>query len=165
MKSLLNIFNFTKKRKSIPKAWCGVWVDKNGKQVIIESTEHNFYAVTILNAKGESYEIELLENNKKNTIELIGRFVTDTNGNPILQVEAGSNGVGPTYNLYFLTAESDQKLRLARNSDDLNNIVVKPNVGIGLYDEWEDDMGVPWAFPLENLKKLTIIRHQSHKHI
>ena len=153
MKSLLNIFNSIKNRKSIPNSWCGLWTDKNGKQVIIKSTKHDFYTVTVLGSKGQAFEIELLGGNTKNTIELIGRFATDTSGNSILQVEAGSNDIGPTYNLYFLTAENNEKLRHSKNSDDLDKITIKPDVGMGLYDDWEGDLGVPWAFPLDNFKK------------
>ncbi|TNE27391.1 MAG: hypothetical protein EP346_12300 [Bacteroidetes bacterium] len=153
MKSLFNIFDSTKNRKSIPKTWCGLWTDKNGKQVIIEPTKHHSYVVTVLDSKGQPYKIDLLGGSQKDTIKLLGRFTTDTNGNPILQVEAGRHDVGPTFNLYFLVSKNDQKLRLAKNSDALNNIIIKANVGMGLYDDWEDDLGVPWAFPLEDFKK------------
>tara|TARA_B100000678_G_C18215734_1_gene505209 strand:+ start:1510 stop:2013 length:504 start_codon:yes stop_codon:yes gene_type:complete len=153
MKSILDLFSLTKNRKSIPKAWCGLWADRNGKQVLIESTKHHFYAVTVLDSGGEPFKIQLPGDTPKNTIGLTGSFGRDASGNPTLQVEAGINDLGPTYNLYFLVAESGQKLRLARNSDDLRHIIIKPNVGMGLYDDWEDDLGVPWAFPLEDFKK------------
>ena len=153
IKSFLNLFSSARNRKSIPETWCGLWTDKNGKQIKIESTQHEFYVVSIMNSKGQPYQIKLLDDSKRDTINLTGRFVTDTNGYPILQVEAGENGLGPTYSLYFLTT-NEQKLRLAKNSDDLNEITIKPNVGLGLYDDWEDDLGVPWAFPLEDFKKV-----------
>ena len=69
MSSFKNIFRSTKNRKSIPKSWCGLWKDKNGK------------------------------------------------------------------------------------SDSLSKIIIKPDVGMGLYDDWEVDLGVSWAFPLEDFKK------------
>ncbi|QNR24542.1 hypothetical protein [Croceimicrobium hydrocarbonivorans] len=153
MKSLLDQFGSAKNRKSIPELWCGLWIDKNGKQVIIEPTKHNFYAVTVLDSQGEAYKINLLAGNTKDTIGLLGRFATDSNGIPFLQVEAGRMDLGPTYNLYFLNAENNQKLQLANNSDDLNNIIMRPYVESGLYDDWEDDLGVPWAFPLADFKR------------
>ncbi|MUP16829.1 hypothetical protein [Ancylomarina euxina] len=149
----MEIFNSTKKRKSIPKSWCGQWTDKNGKHLIIRSTLHDFYSVTILDKKGNPYEIKLLGDEKKETKKLTGKFTKDTNGNPILQVEAGSNEIGPTYDLYFLTTMGEDKLKLSRNADALEKIIIKPNVGMGLYDDWEDDLGVPWAFPLDDFKK------------
>lgn len=153
MKSIFNLFNYSRKRKSIPNSWCGLWKDINGKQLIIESTKHDFFLVTVLDTNGELFEIELLGGNKKKTKGLIGRFTIDTNKNPILQVEAGSNDIGPTYDLYFLTHNEDNKLILANNSTNIEKIIIRPNVGIGLYDDWEDDLGVPWADPLEDFKK------------
>lgn len=153
MSSIKDIFGLTKNRKSIPKSWCGLWTDKNGKQVIIQPIVSRSYSVTVLDRFDNSFQIDLLENEKKETRHLTGHFTKDTNGNPLLQVEAGSNGIGPTYNLYFLTADKDEKLKLAKNSDNLGEIIIKPNVGMGLYDDWEDDLGVPWAFPLDNFKK------------
>lgn len=155
MKSLLDMFNISKYRKSIPKSWCGLWTDKNGKQVIIKSTKHNFYLVTVLDFNKQPYKIKLLGNKTRKTIDLIGRFTKDINKNPILQVEAGDDGAGPTFNLYFSILDKNNNLKLAKNSDGINNIIIKTNVGMGLYDDYEDDLGVPWAFPLEYLKKNT----------
>ena len=152
MKFLTKILDSSKKRKSIPASWCGTWKDNNGKQLIIESSKHAFYIISILDKTGSPFEIELLGNSKKETRNLTAQFSVDSNDNPILQVEAGTNEIGPTYDLYFLTLRN-QELKLAKNSDDLENIIIKPNVGMGLYDDWEDDLGVPWAFPLEDFKK------------
>ncbi len=130
-----------------------MWIDKNGKQVIIRTTKHDFYDVSVLDINGQPYQIKLLNNQTKNTTGLTGLFTKDINGNPILQVEAGTIEIGPTYNLYFLAIDSNQKTRLAKNSDSLEKIIIKPNVGIGLYDNWDDDFGVAWAYPLEDLVK------------
>lgn len=143
----------TKNRKTIPKSWSGLWTDRNEKQLIIQSTKDDSYSVTVLDTYGNPFQIDLLENKKRDTKKLTGRFTKDINGNPILQIEAGSNGIGPTFNLCFLTTKDNAKLKLAKNSDDLDKIIIKPSVGIGLYDDWEDDLGVPWAFPLEDFKK------------
>ncbi len=152
MNLISNIFSFTKNRKSIPNSWCGLWVDKNKKQIVIKPTKHDFYTVSIFDDNKQPYKIDLLGDKVKNTTNLIGRFAKDTYGNPILQAEAGSNDIGPTYNLHFLTFNKKGELRLAKNSDILEEIILKPNVGMGLYDDWEDDLGVPWAFPLEDFK-------------
>lgn len=156
MKSLFEIFRSTKKRNPIPKSWLGLWTDKNGKQLIIELFKNCQYAVTVMDSKGQPFEIETLDNQIKKTVKLTGRFETDTNGNLILQVEAGSDEIGPTYNLYFVIKDSDQNLRQASNSDSLKEIIIKPKVGMGLYDDLEDDLGVPWAFPLEEFKKINV---------
>ena len=31
---------------------------------------------------------------------------------------------------------------------------LKPEVGMGLYDDFEDDYGLPWAFPLSHYRKI-----------
>ena len=153
MNSFTDIFNSTKNRKSIPEPWCGIWIDQDGKHLDIRSTEHDFYSVTILDKFGQPYQIVLLGGEKKNTKKLTGQFTKDTNGNPILQVEAGSNGIGPTYDLCFLTTKDKDEVKLSKNKDDIEKVVIKPNVGMGLYDDWEDDLGIPWAFPLNDFKK------------
>ena len=153
MSNITDIFNLTKNRKSIPKSWFGLWTDKNEKQLIIQTTKHDFYSVTVLNKDGIPFQIDLLGDKKRDTEKLIGQFTKDTNGNPILQVEAGSNEIGPTFDLYFLTTKDNDEHRLAKNTDDIDKIIIKPSVGMGLYDDWEDDLGVPWAFPLEDFKK------------
>lgn len=140
-------------KKSIPIKWCGKWIDKNGKQIIIETTKHDFYVVSVLDAKGQPFEIDLFEEKTKPTTKLLSRFINDTNENSILQVEAGINDIGPTYNLYFLTTLDNQIVRPAKKSDDISKVIIRPEVRIGLYNDWEDDLGVPWAFPLEYFKK------------
>lgn len=152
MSFLSNLFESRNGRTSIPIEWCGLWRNKNGKQLIIQSTHHKFYTVTILDEEGKAFEIDLPGNSKKVTQNLSALFSNDTNGNPFLQVEAGINEIGPTYDLYFLS-EQGKELDLALNSDKIESLVIQTKVGMGLYDDWEDDLGVPWAFPLENFKK------------
>lgn len=154
MKFLSNLFNLTKKAKLIPDSWCGKWIDKKGKQLIIKATAHDFYNVTVLDSNLKPFDIELLGGNIKKTTDLIARYTKDQRNIPILQVEAGSDGIGPTYDLYFLKLNDYDKPRTARKSDNIYELIIKPNVGIGLYDDWEDDLGVHWAFPLEYLKKM-----------
>lgn len=154
MKSLFDLFNLSKYRKSIPKSWCGKWLDKKGNQLIIKSTAHDFYYITVLDPYKNPFEIELLGGLSKSTMDLKARFAKDLKNLPILQVEAGSDGIGPTYNLYFLKVDPYAKTRLARNSDNLDDLIIVPDVGMGLYNDWEVDLGVPWAFPLENFKKI-----------
>ena len=141
------------KRKSIPLEWCGLWVDENGKQITIEPTNNGLYSVSIFDNVGNPFKIELLDNKIIATIGLSATFRDDTMGNSTLQVEAGTNGIGPTYNLYFITIKNDQELRFAKNTDDLNKVIIRPKVGLGLYDDYEDDLGVHWAFPLNDYRK------------
>lgn len=152
MKSIFsNVFK--KPRTSLPKSWLGYWVDKNGKTLEIKEGKQNTYLVSVKDKEGDYFSIRLLEDKKKNTSDLIGTFGLDNNQNPFLQIEAGVDGLGPTFNLYFLTIKENREYRLARDTDKLEKLRIRPSVGLGLYDDWEDDLGVPWAYPLEEFKK------------
>lgn len=147
---LYSVYN----RKSIPKTWCGKWIDGTGRQLIIESYKHNFYLISVIDSSGEFYKINLFDEKQKNTDKLLASFIKDSYGNPILQVEAGVNEIGPTYNLLFLT-KNNNGFVLARNNNMLNDIIIRPTIGIGLYGDDEDDIGVPWAMPLKDYIKNT----------
>ncbi|MEZ5002360.1 MAG: hypothetical protein R2730_04925 [Chitinophagales bacterium] len=43
---------------------------------------------------------------------------------------------------------------MANDKDEIENITVRPRIGMGLYDDWEEDLGVPWAFPLSDFKPM-----------
>lgn len=150
--ALATLLPIEKHRQSIPAQWCGLWVDTSGKQLVLQQ-HSGHYAVTVADNTGTPFCIHLLGDATKNTTELLGRLATDTKGIPMLQVEAGENGIGPTYNLYFVAVEHDGTLRLAHNSDDISSVHIIPDVGMGLYHDWEDDLGVPWAFPLHSFTK------------
>lgn len=151
MKSILTNL-FKKPRTALPKSWLGCWIDKNGKCLEIKEEKGSFL-VSVQDNHGQFYLITLLEEKKKATKDLVGKFSLDNNNNPFLHIEAGEIGLGPTYNLYFLSLKENGSYRLARDTDKLDNVIISPNVGLGLYDDWEDDLGVPWAFPLEEFNK------------
>jgi|GEM_PF-4280995 len=77
---------------------------------------------------------------------------------PFLQVEAGIQGLGPTYHLVFVIKNlngNDPEYIVAKTTDKIGKVFALPEVQIGLYDDWEDDLGVPWAKPLLPLKHAT----------
>ncbi len=142
--------------KSIPTTWTGNWVDDIGRTLTIEMTNDREYKVSIKDKSGLPFKIDwtgfgILD---KKTTDLKSEITNDTDGRQHLQIEAGMVGVGPTYRLYFVVEEENQKLRLATTDDQIEEIKIKPNIGIGLYDDWEDDLGVPWALPLSDYKKV-----------
>ena len=57
-----------------------------------------------------------------------------------LIVELGTEGLGPFMSLEF------------KNKNGTDYLL--PSVFHGLYDEWEDDLGVPWVFPLRKFRKV-----------
>jgi hypothetical protein len=141
--------------KSIPTTWTGNWVDDIGRTLTIEVANDREYKVSIKDSSGIPFKINwtgfgLFD---KKTTDLKSEITKDNNGRQHLQVEAGMVGVGPTYRLYFVVDEGSEKLRLATSDDKIEKIKIKPDVGIGLYDDWEDDLGVPWALPLSDYKK------------
>jgi len=57
-----------------------------------------------------------------------------------LVVELGTSGLGPALVLEFI--ESDGKDFLI------------PEIQMGLYDDYEDDLGVGWIFPLSRFERI-----------
>jgi hypothetical protein len=35
-----------------------------------------------------------------------------------------------------------------------DHLVLVPNIAIGLFDDFDDDLGVPWAYPLDRLRRV-----------
>lgn len=143
--------------KAIPAAWLGKWVDDIGRTLTIDpGGDHHHYKVSIRDQSGKPFDIDnigFLESGKK-TLELKSALTIDHKGKQHLQVEAGMVGIGPTYRLYFATETQNKQLRLALNTDPVEKIIIKPDIGMGLYDDFEDDLGVPWALPLNDYKKV-----------
>lgn len=123
----------------------GNWIDKHGKTLIIEHVQEEKLKVTILGENGNPYKVKLLGDKSTTTENLIARITRIFTKRILLEVEAGELGIGPTYNL---TLDYSNKFLLN------NELIIKPSVGMGLYDDWEDDLGVPWAFPLSDFKKI-----------
>lgn len=144
---------FRDPRSTIPNNWTGRWVDKNGKIIEIKEEKLKSYLVSIRDKDGQFYSIHLLEKKEISTENLISRFNTDIEKKPYLGVEAGTYGYGPTFNLYFIAEMDNGEFRLAQDSDSIDKVRIRPRVGMGLYDDWDDDLGVPWAYPLEDFKK------------
>lgn len=142
--------------KSIPTTWTGNWVDDTGRTLTIQAINDKEYKVSIKDKNGVPFKIDwtgfgLLD---KNTTALKSEIASDTDGRQHLQVEAGIVGIGPTYRLYFIVEDENKKSRLAITNDQIEKIKIRPDIGIGLYDDWEDDLGVPWALPLNDYKKV-----------
>ena len=87
---------FSNNKNSIPETWLGHWKDKNGKQLIIQFGNSDTFKVSVLDKSGQPFNIDLLDNKTETTINLIARQSKDRDGNPIIQVEAGNDGLGPT---------------------------------------------------------------------
>jgi len=128
-----------------PDDWCGLWVDEDGKAIFIKKIAPKVFKVTIvLNLLNQLHKKRL--HIKKNLKNLTANWVLDINRKiNRLQIEAGIENLGPTYNLYVNVSPE--------RSNDLSKIELMPEVKMGLYDDWEDDFGVPWGFPYKSYRK------------
>jgi hypothetical protein len=86
--------------------------------------------------------------------DLPARCDIDEKGRRYLEVEAGTPELGPTCRLYP-SIEDDSGMRPAGDDVAVEHLVLVPNTSIGRYDDWEDDQGVPWAYPMHWLIWLT----------
>ena len=137
------------KRESLTQdGWCGDWVDKEGKRISIKARGNHHYKVTIQSSSGEYFNLNLLIGKRK-TKNLLGVITIDKDRHRYMQIEAGTKGIGPTYRLYPAEKTSQGIKPLNEPID-----ILLPNVGLGLYDDWEDDLGVPWAFPLDEFHRI-----------
>jgi hypothetical protein len=135
-----------------PKAWRGTWRAEDGKTVEI-AIKRRDVRVTVRPAPDASPYVtaELLGGGRNTVEELVATCFVDDDGRKYLEVEAGTDELGPTYRLYAATEQGDTR-RAAPESAPPSEVVLVPNTSIGLYDDWEDDQGVPWAFPLEPMR-------------
>jgi hypothetical protein len=147
---------------SNPKFWCGNWKDDKGKQLIIKTSGSNFYTVSVLSHLNKPYKIDLLEDGESTTQNLSAKLITDAKNTSILRVEAGSVGIGPTYDLYLLTEYQTGKFRGAHVRDMIDRMVIRPKISMGLYDDFDDDLGVSWATPFLDFKNPSNVKRKNN---
>ena len=93
----------------------------------------------------------LLDGSRKTVRRLPGLAELDDEGRLRLSVEAGTEGSGPCYHLYPAVRREDGARARPTGDEPPRTLELLPVVMFGLYDDWEDDLGVPWAFPLSTL--------------
>lgn len=110
--------------------FAGLWVDALGRILVLEVEGEDGFISVYPSKDGAATAIDLLDG-KRTTERMKGEFgTTKKEGNLILTVEAGTPGLGPTYQLEWVDGR------------------LIPHAGMGLYDDYDDDLGMPWAFPL-----------------
>jgi hypothetical protein len=128
--------------------YAGLWLDAHGRVLDIMPGNETEAAVTI--APGLDQEF-YRGDGLHGAIDMKERPATvyrQGGETPRLMVEIGVVGLGPTYQLTFAAA------------DDGSAILI-PHVGIGLYDDFEDNLGVPWAFPLAPYRRASAAQEQA----
>jgi len=123
------------------EAFLGLWVDPRGRVLFVGPAKRDGRNESQLEAEvtltdgvtGTAFQAKGLGLRKRPT-----RDLPATVADGELRVEVGDVGLGPT-------------LHLQLGPDGL----LVPRVQMGLYDDWEEDLGVPWAFPLETYRRAT----------
>ena len=135
-----------------PIEWVGEWRAEDGKTVVLEQTGGEV-RITVSPGPGlPPYEsAELLKGGRKQIADLVAICRTDDQGRKYLEIEAGTEEVGPTYRLYAAIEDANGRQK-ASDDAPATRVILVPNTSIGLYDDYEDDLGVPWAYPLEPMR-------------
>jgi hypothetical protein len=142
-----------------PDELCGLWIDEDGKAVYIVKIETLEFKIAIIFDLYEQFENDSIRIDE-HLKQLTAKWVLDEGRNiHRLQIEAGIDFIGPTYNLYVSKIGSSSQ-DFIYNERELDEIRLIPEVQMGLYDDWEDDLGVPWAFPYKNYQKATIAEEE-----
>ena len=115
--------------------FAGLWIDEGGRALWIEADGEAALVSVAPGVAEPCYQRPPLLGHVRRgrTLEMPAALAEDGR----LRVEAGSPGLGPIYDLTF---EGDQ---------------LSPSVHLGLYDDFEDDLGVPWALPLSLYRRAT----------
>jgi hypothetical protein len=138
---------------SWPASWVGTWVAADGKTVRLVRTDEGI-TVTVAPGPGRApyRSAPLLRGGIRRIERRPGSCWIDDRERRYLEIEAGTRGLGPTYRLYPAVQDGEH-LRHAGIDTAVDLLLLLPNTGIGLYDDWEDDLGVPWAYPLRPLRR------------
>jgi hypothetical protein len=107
--------------------YLGKWTDARGRALIVRRGERQALEVDYLLENGRPADRSML-NGAAPSLALPAQLKAG-----VLQLELGTPGLGPTMRLRF---------------PDLTSVVLEPTVAMGLYDDYEGDLGVPWVFPL-----------------
>lgn len=102
------------------ESFSGLWVDASGHRLVVRRLPGWGYLASYRPGRGFRPR----------------RFLSCHLDRETLAVELGFVGLGPTLRLTYRPAECGAPEALV------------PEVECGLYDDWEDDFGVLWVFPL-----------------
>ncbi len=135
-----------------PEEFCGLWFDEDGKAIYIVKIEPLVLKTAVI--------FNLFEQLKKGSLhidkhlkQLLTHWVYDKQRKiHRLQVEAGIENLGPTYNLY-ISSVGETPTSFNFTSFILEEIRLLPEVQMGLYDDYDDDLGVNWGFPYKDYQK------------
>lgn len=135
-----------------PRRWVGTWTAADGKTVTVSLSRRTPVVTVRPSADAAPYQSnELLKGGVKPIAELEGRPEYDNEGRLRLSVEAGTPEIGPRYHLHPVVGSEGEGWARPTGAEKVSSITLLPNISTGLYDDYEDDLGVSWALPLEPL--------------
>ena len=117
--------------------YCGVFADEFGRVLQIRRVDDSRMPFRIRVVLPDKLDL-LLRSDRDYPFEIVNELIgwihQKSSPGECLIIEGGvlgQVGIGPT-------------LKLKPVAED----VLMPSVSIGFYDDWEEDAGLPWAFPL-----------------
>lgn len=110
----------------------GLWIDAAGRALYIEERATAFRVTVARTVDGPCFRRSSLCSPFATTRALRAKL-----RDGVLVVEAGTPGLGPTYELTKVEE------------------LLIPTVRMGLYDDFDEDLGVPWAFPISPYRRAT----------
>lgn len=135
-----------------PPRWHGTWHAEDGKSVSVERDGQQVLVTVRPSPRAAPYlSAELLGGGRRSVLRLPAVAEVDR-GHLRLSVEAGTEDLGPRYHLRPAVGRADGTLTRPTGAEPPSDLVLVPEVTMGMYDDWDDDLGVPWAFPLAPLR-------------
>lgn len=117
--------------------YIGKWTDEQEKFLVFKANGQDLVADFYTDKNLAAVERELPGGTKSPSLSMKTYFVDS-----MLIVELGEEGIGATLQLEY------------RNTGDNEYLI--PTVANGLYNDLEEDFGVPWIFPLSAYRKMTV---------
>lgn len=120
----------TSEKMNLPaEPYLGRWKDESGRVLAIRFGGDGAILADYTGKDGIPYTRSMLNFRKSPSRDMPAAM----NGQGLV-VELGTPGLGPT--LFLVRA------------DDAGRRALVPRLDMGLYDDWEDDLGAPWVLPL-----------------
>ncbi len=113
--------------------FCCEWIDAAGRFLQVRVLARGRFSVSCLGPDKKPFARRLLEGESP-SLDMAAYLEGER-----LVVELGTPGLGPTLCLAY--------------SDEAGPPRLVPDVRMGLYDDWENDFGVGWLFPLSSFRK------------
>jgi hypothetical protein len=117
------------------KDFLGLWIAEDKKAVFIEQGKKCFLVTVKPGINASCFRRPNLFRVGSRTLRMKANWNTTDKEYPFLQVEAGFQGLGPTYHLVFVIKNlngNDPEYIVAKNADKIGKVFALPEIQIGL---------------------------------